>query len=407
VLVHTGFTLLGLLAFSAFSVDYGVMWVARRQAQNAADAAALAGAISLAFGDSTDLDRARAVAVAAGLANEVWGQAPAIGPGDITIAPCPVGTPGLPDQCVRADVFRNQARGNPLPTFFARLVGVNNQGVRATATAQILNGSTVNCTRPWAIPNRWNENREGDPPIADDLWEWDDIFEKYYEKGPNKGELLPVNPPPVPRDTAAGYHDPSSPLYDPSYGFRSAGIIGELVRLKVGSPHDAITSGFFFPIDIPMLDGPSSGGARYRQNIAECNPDAGTISIGDTVVTEPGNMIGPTKQGVDDLIAQDKGAYWDGTGISGSCAPSCAPMSPRIVPIVVFNVEDYYDDKFDGDSNHVNGRYDLPVEDLICFFVEPMQGNDVMGRFMECPVANNDPVGEDASPFLRRVILVR
>jgi hypothetical protein len=47
------------------------------------------------------------------------------------------------------------------------------------------------------------------------------------------------------------------------------------------------------------------------------------------------------------------------------------------------------------------------VEDLICFFVEPMQGNDVMGRFMECPVANNDPVGEDASPFLRRVILVR
>jgi hypothetical protein len=26
---------------------------------------------------------------------------------------------------------------------------------------------------------------------------------------------------------------------------------------------------------------------------------------------------------------------------------------------------------------------------------------------MECPVANNDPVGEDASPFLRRVILVR
>ncbi|MGH9197813.1 MAG: pilus assembly protein TadG-related protein, partial [Acidimicrobiia bacterium] len=46
--------LLAVTAFSAFVVDYGVLWVGRRQAQNAADAAARAGAVSLAFDDATD-----------------------------------------------------------------------------------------------------------------------------------------------------------------------------------------------------------------------------------------------------------------------------------------------------------------------------------------------------------------
>jgi uncharacterized membrane protein len=38
-----------LIAFSMYVVDYGMMLVGRRQAQNAADGAALAGAIAMAF----------------------------------------------------------------------------------------------------------------------------------------------------------------------------------------------------------------------------------------------------------------------------------------------------------------------------------------------------------------------
>ena len=45
IIIHVAFALLALLAFSAFVVDMGVMWVSRRQAQNAADAGALAGAV--------------------------------------------------------------------------------------------------------------------------------------------------------------------------------------------------------------------------------------------------------------------------------------------------------------------------------------------------------------------------
>ena len=40
VLVQTGIALIGLLAMGTLSVDYGMLWVARRQAQNSADAAA-------------------------------------------------------------------------------------------------------------------------------------------------------------------------------------------------------------------------------------------------------------------------------------------------------------------------------------------------------------------------------
>ena len=46
----------------------------------------------------------------------------------------------MPDTCVKVDAFRNQARGNPLPMFFGKLVGVANQGVVATATAQVVTG---------------------------------------------------------------------------------------------------------------------------------------------------------------------------------------------------------------------------------------------------------------------------
>ena len=51
VLVHVAVAFTGLLAFSALSIDLGVLWAARRQAQNAADSAALAGAVSLAYVD--------------------------------------------------------------------------------------------------------------------------------------------------------------------------------------------------------------------------------------------------------------------------------------------------------------------------------------------------------------------
>ena len=131
VLVQVAIALVGLMAMSAFVIDYGVLWTSRRQAQNSADAGAMAGAISLAFGDFNNRDVARASALTVAGLNNVWGQAPDVGPGDITFPVCPPGSPGAgTNSCIRVNVFRNQrAGGSPLPTFFGQLVGVNEQGI--------------------------------------------------------------------------------------------------------------------------------------------------------------------------------------------------------------------------------------------------------------------------------------
>ena len=52
-----------------------------------------------------------------------------------------------------------------------------------------------------------------------------------------------------------------------------------------------------------------TGGDWYRENIAQCNTTL--VHLDQPIIQEPGNMVGPTNQGVDDLIALDPNAYWD------------------------------------------------------------------------------------------------
>src|SRR5687767_14546034 len=67
-----------LTSFLVFVVDYGVMWLARRQAQNAADAGALAGAVGRAYDEPANPPSAGGMAyssaVAAAQANDVFGE---------------------------------------------------------------------------------------------------------------------------------------------------------------------------------------------------------------------------------------------------------------------------------------------------------------------------------------------
>src|SRR5439155_6213335 len=53
-LVFIGCSLMGFMAASTLAIDVGMVMTARTQAQTAADAGALAGAVALAFNSSTD-----------------------------------------------------------------------------------------------------------------------------------------------------------------------------------------------------------------------------------------------------------------------------------------------------------------------------------------------------------------
>src|SRR6476646_5271241 len=54
ILVQVAIAILVLTALATFVIDHGVLWVSRGQAQNAADAGALSGAIARAYDELTD-----------------------------------------------------------------------------------------------------------------------------------------------------------------------------------------------------------------------------------------------------------------------------------------------------------------------------------------------------------------
>ena len=409
VLVHVAVAMVALIAFSALAVDYGAFWVGRRQAQNSADAAALAGAVSLAFDDPDDVPRAQAAAAAAGVANQVFGAAPSVDPAtDVQLIPCPPGAPGLPDTCIRANVYRSAARSNPLPTFFAQIMGITGQDVRATATAQVETGNAAECVKPWAVGDKWHEHWENNKPNTGP-WTADSTFDKYKKSG---NDWLPdpsVTTPDV-------YVAPSAT--DPGTGFtpfdalgRPTSEYGLQLTLKVGSAENKLSAGWFQALDLPNADGsPSSGGSDYRNNIGNCN--ANTFQIGDSIPTETGNMVGPTGQGVGDLVAKDPGASWNAStnAVQGSCAPGiCADgqyhaRSPRIIAVPLFDMDAFF-------QSSPTGNAAVTITNIMGFFVEGMGGSgnkDVIGRLVAIPgVTKAGGNVDESASFLRTVLLVR
>jgi hypothetical protein len=272
-----------------------------------------------------------------------------------------------------------------LPTFFANLVGVGNQGVRATATARILAGNASDCLKPWGVPDKWLEQYPAPGP-----WTPASRYNKYYDQGRQSGSPLP-NPDIYVPPSASG----------PGTGFTLANDYGTQLVLKHGNPNQATSPGWFYPVTLT-----SPGGNEYRNNIAGCS---GVVwGVGDEVPVEPGNMIGPTSQGVSDLIAQDPNARWNPTTrrIEGSCAgtSSCPGMnhSPRVVAIPVFNTSAYEDGR-------QSGRVTIRIVNILGFFIDRIQGNDVYGYLVTVPALLSASSGtlSAASAFGVTIVLVR
>jgi Flp pilus assembly protein TadG len=411
ILVQVAIAILVLTALATFVVDYGVLWVSRGQAQNAADAGALSGAIARAYDERTDPPASNGKtfqsAMGAALANKVWTAAPTA---QVSWA-CPTGVAG---SCVRVDVYRNGEFGStPLPTIFGKLLNISSQGVRATATARVAIGNSTNCMRPFAASDKWidNVNPTLNPPL----------FERWKKVGGNAVELNPkdVYVPP----SAAG----------PGTGYTLTADLGTLVILKRGNPNQTagnVVPGWTLPVRLPDGHGGYlSGASDYSNAIKHCI--GSPVSIGQYLPTESGVMSGPTAQGVstdaDSLINQDPGATWNTStnSVDGSCAPACAPISPRIVPIVVFDMDEYqwrtmssnWTQAWDPGVGPGAGTLSCPaggscirVTNILGFFIVGSgSGGDVTGYLASYPgefAAGAQSVSSDAT-FLVKVQLVR
>jgi len=403
VLIHVAFALIGLFAFSAFAVDYGLLWTSRRMAQNAADAGALAGAVAMAFDSSDRTDTGPIKVIAHGMTqrHRVFGEAPFVNISrDVTFPVCPDGT----NNCIRVDVYRDVANANPLPAFFGVLFGRSTQSMKATATAEVATASATDCLKPWAVIDKWAEHWPTTKP-----WDITATFDKYDKSGDlDPAVTTPdVYIPPYYADPVTdlsfgtGFHPYNvDKTYSPDYGLQ--------MKLKVGDKSDfSYATGWFSAL--ALFD--SKGGKDYGVNIKGC---VGTIyKIGDVlpIDTEPGEKVGPTRQAVEDdadsLVNQDRDAYWLQSmngGRGGVAGSRFGNGSPRIVAIPVVN-PDIMTEVQKG------GRTDVPIVNIIGFFVEGYDNSEkaVVGRLMTMPglFVAGSPGGPSAGSFLQSIVLVR
>jgi hypothetical protein len=301
-----------LLGVSALAIDLVACYVARSEAQRAADAAALAGAQVLALGCTSAAggcvaggsQEAPATQKAVDTANQnlVAGQAPTSSTVSTSFN---YPTPQEPQ--ITVTVYRDGAHSNAMPTFFGEVFGINTLDVSAKATAEAFNPSGSaspigsQCLKPWILPN----------------------CDADHTGGQN------MNCP-----TVAAFIDPTSGAIINAGAF-PAGVVGETLIVKPGTPGCAPTPSQYYPVDLPpspvepsICPLPSAvscsslkgggGGSLYRQNIACCN--ANQFVCGPVPVNfDNGNMQGPTAQGVQCLIHEDHSG--SGQDILASASP--------------------------------------------------------------------------------------
>jgi hypothetical protein len=304
-------------------------------------------------------------ALSAARANVVINQQVDVEPADVTF---PVGPTGLNNR-VKVQVFRTSERGNPLATLMGRIYGVTTANVGAVATAEASQANAMTCVMPFTIPDKWIEKQTPD-------WDADDTFQMW--------------------DNQQNPIDPMDVYYDATDKARYTGYNAERDRgtemmIRAGTGND-INPSMYFSYAI----GDVTGADAYRWNIANCNTTI--MGFDDLLLMEPGNMVGPTIDGIDELIAKDPGAYWDTT--SNKPVTTMSP-SPRVVAIPLYDPV-YYD------TGKKNGRYaDLKVVNYLGFFITGRSGNNVYGRITPISgliTGNGGPAPAAAFPMAIRLV---
>ena len=374
-LVFVSLAFMAFMAATTLAIDVGMFMVARNQAQNSADAGALAAAVALYYNDFNDRSASGPAvqnAISVAQANLVMGAPPSVLPSDVTFPNDPSGQPTR----VAVQVFRSVARNNAIPTFIAKLIGMSTVDIGATATSEASLTNAATCVKPWTVPDKWIENSDANGNL-DGPWTPNSTFDLYD----NSGNPLPKPDVYIPVDQQ-GYS-----------GYNAAIDKGTEVVLKPNNANKTAPS-FYNEWAIP----PGRGGSWYRDNISMCN--SYKQAIFDLLTMEPGNKVGPTDQGTQELIDLDPGAYWD-TGCS--CVKGSAfATSPRVGVVPV------YDPVYYETGKHNGRNASLKVANWIGVFVEGESNGNVTGRIVPAPGLDLKSAGAaPAGAFLRQIRLVQ
>jgi len=325
MIVMLCFVIVVMFAFAVIAIDGAILMASKTELQAAADAAALAGASGLLTGSQDE-------AVLRAITFSAFNEAVEEDHTPVVITAEDVSFPES-DVC-RVRTHRTEATGDALRTYFVRVLnpGSATSDMTAVAAARAYDVCGSKCIKPWVIPDRWDDANSN------------------------------------------GALDPGETYDSDVTGYQAPRDVGTSVVLKVGNPHQAIAPGIFYPVDFPPLDNeegikPYTGANWYEEWISECEPFM--IEPGDRLQLEPGNMVGPTMHGMEDLISLDPGARWDSA--TKTIVNSAFAESPRI------GLVPFFDPTLPPDS----GRNWVTVVKIGAFFIEGVQGGDVTGRFIQ------------------------
>ncbi len=320
-LVIVAFSMMLMLGIAGMAVDLGYLYCARSEAQQAADAAALAAANDFAQSGYTSglITKSQVETLAAadaarvGNQNKIVGQNPEINPdGFSSTCPTPAGSDGCFDMSTTNDpqvtvvVQRTKERGDPMQLFFMNAFGIRTADVTATATAEAYDPSqgggppvNVQSLKPWLVPNcDQGHIVPADSPMGNPNCATSTGLMSYYV---------------YPQGSAN-----ASQIANP--GETPTGVVGEEVAIKPGSPSSAPTPSEFYPLYFPyskqdvcpacVSTSTSSNGASsaslYESNIECMTPYTMTCGA-NTIQLASGNMVGPTSTGVDCLTHESNG----------------------------------------------------------------------------------------------------
>ena len=237
------------VGMTAYVIDVGSMYEVRRNAQTAADAAALAGAQDLP--ENPDLAKEEAI-------DYVNKENINVNYGSVTLDESNIQF--SEDFCE----IKVQPVYTATPLFFSGIFGLTSKAISATATARVYSPESLGYLVPWIV-------KESEIEYGDD------------------------------------------------------------VILKSNSP---LTPGNFQAMD---YNGGGGGAHEYRESIIYGYD--GLVKVGESYPIEPGNMAGPTGQGVDTRIGDDTCEFEDVTDlIPNDKGTKVTDMScPRIVFVPVTN----------------------------------------------------------------------
>ncbi len=288
VMVILALALAILLGFAALAIDIGMFMWEKRALQNAADAAALAGALELPPSPTEAVEAAREYALRNGVGANGWTLESIEVTEDATSIAVVVAHPQS-------------------PFMLARVLGLLGVDVRARAQAAVSSPQRINNVMPWALKKS----------VYDATSDGGVVILKYDARDPDQGNFGPL-----------------------------------------------------------AIDG--QGASTYRRNIIQ----GATVELGRKYPTETGNMVGPTREGLQSRLASTSQncdqweEVFEHTGSSWRLKGQCNPWlgmegSKRVVVVPLIDDED------------LRGRTEVEVEGLALVFLEDFScqgGNECQVR---------------------------